>query len=251
MRSFCMAQQWMHISWASQFQIFPLHRCIAVQHRYATASRLEGNVLDPCAQPCQFQQQFGLPCAHTIRDLQDRDEDLTIQHIHPRWWIQSPQVLAIILTRELHCIGLTSIFRIPQTQFFKSRTPSESDGSSRPATGATFAVRIAPPPSQGGGQSTLHGSQASRPQLPSTRGTGNSQRLNASVRRTRTQAELLEMQATRGGRRFRGRSRGLTRGTSRGRANAPVARYEEGPSTPSSDDSAANETLDEIVVAFP
>ncbi|KAG6018962.1 hypothetical protein E4U40_007581, partial [Claviceps sp. LM458 group G5] len=64
---------------------------IAVQRRNATASRLEGNVLNPCAQPCQFQQQFGLPCAHIIRDLQDRDEDLTIQHIHPRWWMQSPQ----------------------------------------------------------------------------------------------------------------------------------------------------------------
>lgn len=77
-------------------------------------------------------------------------------------------------------------------------------------------------------------------------------RLNASIRRTRTQAELDEAQATRGGRRSRGTSRGRAN-----RANATVARLttqrnEEGTSTPSSDDdSDVNETLDEIIVAFP
>ncbi|KAG6032988.1 hypothetical protein E4U19_006980, partial [Claviceps sp. Clav32 group G5] len=67
----------------------PAIKLISEQHRYAVASRLDGNTLDHCEMPCQFQQQYGLPCAHTILDLLDHDQALTRDLVHTRWWLQS------------------------------------------------------------------------------------------------------------------------------------------------------------------
>ncbi|KAG5966963.1 hypothetical protein E4U58_002384 [Claviceps cyperi] len=59
-------------------QIFPSAiKLISEQHHYAVASRLDGNTLDRCEMPCQFQKQYGLPCAHTILGLLDHDQALT------------------------------------------------------------------------------------------------------------------------------------------------------------------------------
>ncbi|KAG5993191.1 hypothetical protein E4U52_002148 [Claviceps spartinae] len=98
--------------------------------------------------PCQFQQQYGLPCAHSILDLLDHNQALT-RDLHTRWWLQYQDALDPVLQ-------IRDPIRIGRLQ-----PADNSRNTSSMNRGASSFI----PPTQGTDQSTSESSQVPRPPL--------------------------------------------------------------------------------------
>lgn len=49
-----------------------------------------------------FERQFGLPCAHTIAQLIQDEDYITLDHIDKHWWLKHEQVSRLVMMLTIH-----------------------------------------------------------------------------------------------------------------------------------------------------
>ncbi|KFA60279.1 hypothetical protein S40285_07392 [Stachybotrys chlorohalonatus IBT 40285] len=141
--------------------------CIAIeliigQYRVYCASLLPRNTpLSPCNSNCTF-MQYALPYCHKIAAAEEEKVALTIESVHPRWWLDEPLDLEEPLLRIRDP-------KMVQNLHGRPRLPLNNKL-----------------PVQRSSQSSQRSSQ--RSQLPSSRAGGR--RINRSLKRTATTAEI-------------------------------------------------------------
>ncbi|KKO96460.1 hypothetical protein THAR02_11439 [Trichoderma harzianum] len=137
---------------------------LAQQHRIADAS-VRGDKNLPPKSRCFFTQQYAMPCAHYLaEEVILAGKPLTIKTIHPRWWLDKP----LDLNEPLLRIQDPDI-----VQNLRGR-PRLPQNDKRPVDAGLQPI-------------STTSSQLSLP--TSSQG---SRRLNSSIRRTRTAAEIEE-----------------------------------------------------------
>lgn len=172
-------RQYMQQEWLGMLPIQITYRAVdllAKQHRFAVAAMPSPTREVVPLRPCQkrFSQQYGLPCSHDILRRLQVSQPLEKEVIHPRWWLEKPLDLMEPLLRIRDPNVVENLRGRPRLPSNKKLTIPSSLRSQEPENSPT---------------ETTQSTQPRQPRQP-RQSQQTTRRLNPSVRRTLSQAEL-------------------------------------------------------------